>query len=115
MLFRSGLEPSYEQKRFDAAGRRGRLQLVASREARAGSVRIHQDAAVYAAALAAREKVRHKLADGRHAWVQVARGAVTVNGVALQAGDGAAASEEPAVEIAGAGDGPSEILLFDLA
>ena len=88
---------------------------MASREARQGSVSIHQDAAVYGAALAAGEKVRHKLGEGRHAWVQIARGAVTVNGVALQAGDGAAASDEPQVEIAGADDGPSEILLFDLA
>jgi hypothetical protein len=109
------LEPSYEQKKFAAEGRRGRLQLVASREARDGSVRIHQDAALYAAALAPKETVRHKLEDGRHAWLQVASGAVTLNGVALKAGDGAAASDESALEIAGAGDGSSEILLFDLA
>ena len=109
------LEPSYEQKKFDAEGRRGRLQLVASREAREGSVKIHQDAAVYAAALKPGEEVQHKLGDGRHAWVQVARGAVTLNGVGLKAGDGAAASDEPQVEIAGAGDEAAEILLFDLA
>ena len=109
------MEPSYEQKRFDAEGRRGRLQLLASREARQGSVSIHQDAAVYGAALAAGEKVRHKLGDGRHAWVQVARGAVTVNDVALKAGDGAAASEESALEIVAAGGERAEILLFELA
>src|SRR5574341_1942229 len=109
------LEPSYEQKKFAAEGRRGRLQLVASREAREGSVTIHQDAALYAAALAAKESVRHKLGSGRHAWLQVARGAVTLNGVALKAGDGAAASDESALEIAGADAGGSEILLFDLA
>jgi len=109
------LEPSYEQKMFAAEGRRGRLQLVASREARDGSVKIHQDAALYAAALGPKEAVTHKLAGGRHAWVQVARGAVTLNGVGLKAGDGAAASDESALEIAGAGDGAAEILLFDLA
>jgi redox-sensitive bicupin YhaK (pirin superfamily) len=109
------LEPSYEQKKFAAEGRRGRLQLLASREARDGSVKIHQDAALYAAALEPKETVRHPLEGGRHAWLQVARGAVTLNGVALKAGDGAAASEESALEISGAGDGSSEILLFDLA
>ena len=88
---------------------------MASREARDGSVRIHQDAALYAAALEAKETVRHRLASGRHAWLQVARGAVTLNELALKAGDGAAVSDEPQVEIAGAGDGSSEILLFDLA
>lgn len=109
------LEPSYEQKKFAAEGRRGRLQLVASREARDGSVRIHQDTALYAAALEPKETVRHTLASGRHAWLQVARGAVMLNGVALKAGDGAAASDESALEVAGADDGSSEILLFDLA
>ncbi len=110
-----GLEPSYEQKKFPAEGRRGRLQLLASQEAREGSVRIHQDAALYTAALAPKEAVRHKLGAGRHAWLQVARGAVTLNGVALKAGDGAAVSDEAALEIAGAGDESAEILLFDLA
>jgi redox-sensitive bicupin YhaK (pirin superfamily) len=110
-----GLEPSYEQKQFAAEGRRGKLQLLASREAREGSVKIHQDAALYTAALAPMETVRHKLESGRHAWVQVARGAVTLNGIALKAGDGAAVSDERALEIAGADGGGSEILLFDLA
>jgi redox-sensitive bicupin YhaK (pirin superfamily) len=109
------LTPSYEQKKFDVAGRRGRLQLVASREARDGSVKIHQDASLYAAALAPGEKVRHKLAAGRHAWLQVARGAVMLNGQSLKAGDGAAVSDEPALDIAGDGSGESELLLFDLA
>ena len=109
------LEPSYEQKKFPAEGRRGRLQLVASRDAREGSVKIQQDAALYTAALEPKATVRHKLAGGRHAWLQVARGAVTLNGVALKAGDGAAVSDERALEIAGADGGSSEILLFDLA
>lgn len=110
-----GLEPSYEQKKFAAEGRRGKLQLLASRDARDGSVRIHQDAALYTAALAPKEAVTHALVAGRHAWLQVARGAVTLNGVALKAGDGAAVSDERALEISGAGSGDSEVLLFDLA
>jgi redox-sensitive bicupin YhaK (pirin superfamily) len=109
------LEPSYEQKKFPAEGRRGRLQLVASRDAREGSVKIQQDAALYTAALEPKETVRHTLASGRHAWLQVARGAVTLNAVALKAGDGAAVSDERALEISGADGGSSEILLFDLA
>ena len=109
------LAPSYEQKMFAAEGRRGRLQLLASREARDGSVKIQQDATLYTAALGPKEAVTHQLAGGRHAWLQVARGAVTLNGTALKAGDGAAISDESALEIAGAGEGSSEILLFDLA
>jgi redox-sensitive bicupin YhaK (pirin superfamily) len=109
------LAPSYEQKKFAPEGRRGRLQLLASRDAREGSVKIQQDAALYTAALGPKEAVTHKLASGRHAWLQVARGAVTLNGVALKAGDGAAVSDERALEIAGADGGGSEFLLFDLA
>jgi quercetin 2,3-dioxygenase len=109
------LEPSYEQKKFPAEGRRGRLQLVASRDARDGSVKIQQDASLYAATLAPKEAVTHQLGTGRHAWLQVARGAVTLNGVALKAGDGAAVSDERALEIAGADGGSAEVLLFDLA
>ena len=110
-----GLEPSYEQKKFAAEGRRGRLQLLASSEANHGSVKIHQDAALYTAALAPKESVTHKLGAGRHAWLQVARGTVTLNGQALNAGDGASVSDEQALEISGADNGSSEILLFDLA
>jgi redox-sensitive bicupin YhaK (pirin superfamily) len=109
------LAPSYEQKKVAPEGRPGRLQLLASRDAREGSVKIQQDAALYTAALEPKETVRHALASGRHAWLQVARGAVTLNGVALKAGDGAAVSDERALEIAGADGGSSEILLFDLA
>ena len=110
-----GLTPRYEQKMFAAEGRRGRLQLLASREGRDGSVKIHQDAALYTAALEPKEAVTHKLAAGRHAWLQVARGAVALNGTALKAGDGAAVSDERALEITGTGDEAAEILLFDLA
>jgi redox-sensitive bicupin YhaK (pirin superfamily) len=110
---REGLAPSYEQKHFPAQERTGRLRLVASRDGRDGSVRVHQDADLYAALLGAGESVTHALRPGRHAWLQVARGRCTLNGVALEAGDGAAVSEERSLRLAGAGD--AELLLFDLA
>jgi redox-sensitive bicupin YhaK (pirin superfamily) len=110
---REGLAPSYEQKHFPAQERTGRLRLVASHDGRDGSVRVHQDADLYAALLGTGESVAHALRPGRHAWLQVARGRCTLNGVALEAGDGAAVSEERSLRLAGAGD--AELLLFDLA
>ena len=103
-----GLEPSYEQRSFPAAG----LRLVGSRDGREGSVRIHQDVLVYVARLSAGEDVVHALAPGRHAWIQMARGAAQVNGTRLAAGDGAALSEERSVTLRGV-DG-AEALVFDL-
>jgi len=107
-----GIPPSYEQKHFPEAERRNALRLLASPDARDGSVRIHQDAAVHAALLDPGNSVRHGLGPGRHAWVQVARGAVDVAGSALHAGDGAALGDETSVELSARE--PSEILLFDL-
>ena len=107
-----GLDPSYEQKPFPEAEKRGRLRLIASRDGRDGSVTIHHDASVYAAVLAPGERVALALADGRHAWVQVARGAVTLNGEALGAGDGAALSREPALTLVAVER--AEVLVFDL-
>ena len=109
----AGLPPGYEQRDFPAAERRGRLRLVASRDGRDGSVTIHQDAALYAAVLEAGEAVSHGAKPGRHAWLHVARGAVDLNGHALEEGDGAAASDEERLDIAARED--AEILLFDLA
>jgi quercetin 2,3-dioxygenase len=108
-----GLAPGYEQKAFPAAERQGRLRLLASPDGREGSLTVHQDAALYAALLAEGDAVRHELGPDRHAWVQVARGAVTVNGQWVRAGDGVALSGETAVELRG--EQPSEVLLFDLA
>ena len=108
-----GLTPSYEQKNFGDSEKRGRLRLVASRDGRDGSVLIHQDADIYASILGEGETVNHGLAAGRHGWIQVVRGAVEVNGKSLHAGDGAAASELPTLQIVGATD-DTEILLFDL-
>ena len=111
---KKGLEPGYEQKTFADADKRNRLRLVASRDGRDGSVTIHQDASLYASLLDAGQSVRHQLAPGRHAWIQVARGSVTLNGKRLKQGDGASVSEEQAIELTGA-DTSSEVLLFDLA
>ncbi|MBX3675500.1 MAG: pirin family protein [Rhodocyclaceae bacterium] len=107
-----GVPPSYEQTYFPVEERRGRLRLVASRDGRDGSVTIHQDAALYAALLAAGESVRHAPAQGRHAYLHVARGKVDLNGVQLGAGDGAKIAEESELRISAAAD--AEILLFDL-
>ena len=108
-----GLPPGYEQKHFPPEARRGRLRLIAARDGREGAVTIHQDADLWTALLQPGESVRHALAPGRHAWLHVARGAVTLNGSTLGAGDGAAVSDEAALEITGAAR--AEVLLFDLA
>ena len=110
---RAGIPPSYEQTAFPEAERRGRLRLVAAPDGRDGAVTIHQDAELYVAALAEGETVRHPLRNDRHAWVHIARGAATVNGHALREGDGAAVSNEEALEITGSGE--AEVLVFDLA
>ena len=109
----AGLSPGYEQRPVPLAEKRRRLRLVASRDGRDGSVTIHQDAALYAAVLEAGEAVSHGAKPGRHAWLHVARGAVDLNGHALEEGDGAAASDEERIDIAARED--AEILLFDLA
>jgi quercetin 2,3-dioxygenase len=108
-----GVEPSYEEKKFDDEGKRGRLRLVVSPDGQDGSVKIHQDARVYATVLDAAQQVTHELKPDRHAWVQVARGAIEVNGQPLKQGDGASISEERELTITG--QEPSEVLLFDLA
>jgi hypothetical protein len=108
-----GLAPGYEQKMFEPEEKRGRLRLIASDDGRDGSVTIHQDAQLFAALLEPGEEVTHQLSPGRHAWAQVARGAVEINGRLLQQGDGAAVSDEAQLSIAGRET--SEVLLFDLA
>jgi len=108
-----GLPPSYEQRAFPESERRGKLRIVASRDGRDGSVLIHQDAALYSALLDKGTRVEYALPKGRYAWLQVARGAVNLNGQHLAAGDGAAIQNESALNIEG--EEPAEILLFDLA
>ncbi|MCB9948723.1 MAG: pirin family protein [Rhodospirillaceae bacterium] len=109
---RRGLAPGYEQKAFPADERRGRLRLVGSRDGRDGSLTIHQDVDLYAGVFGAGDGADLPLRPGRRAWVQVARGAVTVNGTPLGAGDGAALTDEAAVSLRA--DAPSEVLVFDL-
>jgi quercetin 2,3-dioxygenase len=109
---RAGLPPSYEQKAFAPEERRGRLRLVASRDGAQGSITVHRDVAVHAALTAPGDRLRHGLAQTRAVWLQVTRGAVTLNGSLVLAGDGAAIDGEPEIMIDGKEDG--EILLFDL-
>jgi hypothetical protein len=109
---RQGIPPSYEQKHFPEAERRNVLRRIASPDGSDGSVHIHQDVALYATLLDPGKALRHVLGPGRHAWVQVARGAVDVNDERLAAGDGAALGGETGVELAARE--PSEVLLFDL-
>jgi quercetin 2,3-dioxygenase len=110
---RRGIAPSYEQQAIDLATAHGRCQPIASRQGGTGIVRLNQDAGISIALLEAGERLVHHLGSGRHAWLQVARGAIALNSVKLSAGDGAAISEEAALKI-GAED-KAEILLFDLA
>ena len=109
---RDGIQPGYEQKTF-ALEQSGGLTLVAGRDGRNGALTVHQDVDVYAGRLAADAKVKHALRKGRLAWLQVARGEVTVNGNKLSAGDGAAIEEETELTIEPVTS--AEVLLFDMA
>ena len=110
---RAGLEPAYEQRAFPLDERRGRLRLVAARDGRDGALTLHQDADLYVTTLAAGERITHGLGPARHAWLQVARGALSLDGIALTEGDGAAVSDRREMTVAA--DGPAEVLLIDLA
>ena len=107
------IAPGYEQRTIDDAKARGGFAPVGSPDGRDQSVKIHQDAALSVAKLERGQTVGTNLKKGRHGWVQVARGTVTVNGIALAEGDGAAISDEEKVTIVA--DSPAEVLLFDLA
>jgi quercetin 2,3-dioxygenase len=109
---RKGIEPSYEQKRFDPAGRKNRLQLVASRDATDGSLLIHQDAKVYLADLSSGRDMTYDIPAGRYAWLQVLRGSVNVNGQSLTTSDAAAVSDERSLVLQA--DDHAELMLFDL-
>jgi redox-sensitive bicupin YhaK (pirin superfamily) len=110
---RRGIEPSYEQKRFEPEAKRGRLRLIASADAREGSVTLQQDARIYAGLFNGNERAQQKLAPGRRAYVHVARGEISVNGEALDAGDAAMLTDESEVRLENGKD--AEVLLFDLA
>ena len=109
----TGIPPSYEQKHFDAASKRGRLRLVASPDGREGSVKIHQEAFLYAALLDGADRAAHKLQPGRRAYVHVARGKLTISGELLEAGDALKAVN--VAEIVLEKGEESEVLFFDLA
>ncbi|HEY0547693.1 MAG TPA: pirin family protein, partial [Pyrinomonadaceae bacterium] len=110
---REGLQPGYEQREFAEDERRGRLRLLASRDGSDGSVTVHQDVKLYGALLATGENVSYTPGAGRHAWLQVVKGAVTINDTPLQTSNGAAISEESQLNIRASEE--AEILLFDLA
>lgn len=109
----TGIAPEYEEKAFSDAQKRGRLQALVSGDGVDGSMIIHQDARLYAGLFDGDESATLELAPGRRAWVHVARGSLTVNGVALAAGDAVAISDETRVALSG-GDN-AEVLVFDLA
>jgi quercetin 2,3-dioxygenase len=109
----SGINPDYQQKRFEDEEKRARLRLIASTDGSDGSITIRQDARVFATLLDSSEQVRHELQPNRHAWVQVARGAIELNGKLLNQGDGAAASEETSLTLVGKES--ADVLLLDLA
>jgi redox-sensitive bicupin YhaK (pirin superfamily) len=110
---KKGYKPTYDQKHFSEDEKRGKLRLLVSPDGRDGSVKIRQDNELYATVLGANDAVQHPLKPERHAYVQVMRGSVTLNGTQLEAGDGAAISAEKKVELSGVKD--AEVLLFDLA
>jgi redox-sensitive bicupin YhaK (pirin superfamily) len=110
---RQGLPPNYEQKAFGSEELDGKLRLVASRDGRDGSATVHQDAEVYAGAIADGMRLAHRLAPGRRAWVQVTDGRVRMEGATLAAGDGVAL--EQVAEIVMTAESDAELLLFDLS
>jgi len=109
---RRGLPPRYDQRSFPEAERHDRLRLVASPDGRDRSLSIHQDVEVFLASLDEGRQVAHELEPGRYAWLQVLRGAVQVNNLALAAGDGVAVSDETSLTVMASK--PSEVMLFDL-
>ena len=106
------LQPEYEEKKFSDDEKRNRLRLIVSPDGSDGSVKIHQDARIFASLLDEGEQVVHSLDAGRSAWLQVAAGSVKLNDVKLKQGDGAAASQESQLRVTA--EGPAEVLLFDL-
>ncbi len=108
-----GIDPGYEQKHFGPEDKRGRLRLVASRDAREGSVRLHADADLYAGLFDGAERAELAIDPARKAYVHLVRGSLQANGHALQAGDALLLAQESAVVLAQGAD--AEVLVFDLA
>ncbi len=110
---KENLEPAYQQIYFPSEEKQGKLKLVASRGGSDGSVHINQDVSLFSSILSNEEEVEHILAENRHAWVQLIKGKIELNGEILNAGDGAAISEEEILKIKSLSDA-TEFLLFDL-
>ena len=107
-----GIKPGYEQKEFPAEEKQGKFRLVASPDGADGSVTIHQDVKLYATLLEPGQEIEYKLNPQRHAWIQVVRGSITLNGKLLNQSDGAGVSEEQVLTLVG--KEAAEVLLFDL-
>ncbi len=107
-----GIAPGYEERRFDAAEKRGRLRLIASPDGQDGSVTIHQDARLYAGLLDGPEQVVYPIAAGRKVYLHLAQGELSVNGIALKAGDALRITDEQRITLDGGRQ--AEVLLFDL-
>src|SRR5215213_1971024 len=108
-----GLEPGYKQKAFTEDERRGQLRLIASEDGRDGSVRLNQDVSLYASILSPAQEVERTMDEKRHAWIQVARGSIVVNGENAEQGDGVMVAGESNLTIRA--QEPAEVLLFDLS
>ena len=108
----AGIAPEYEEREFSDAQKRGRLQALVSPDGAEGSMKIHQDARLYAGLFDGDESAELPLAAGRRAWVHVARGEIVANGQTLKAGDALALSDEVAVKLSNGKD--AEVLVFDL-
>ena len=108
-----GLEPGYEQRAFTEDERRGQLRLIASEDGRDGSVHLNQDVSLFASILPAGQEIEHTIDERRHAWIQVARGSIVVNGENAEQGDGVMVAGESQLTIRA--QEPAEVLLFDLS
>ena len=112
---KEGVKPQYAESKLPDAERRGKLKLVAAGNPNgSGAFQIHQDVQLFASLLPKGRSVEHRLAEGRGAYLQLARGSVTLNGQTLEAGDGAIVEKESALTISGASEQDAEFLLFDL-
>lgn len=109
----AGITPGYEEKAFPDHDEQNQLRLIASHDARGGSLKIHRDVDLSASVLESGGSVQHRFGTGHFGWIQVVSGQLAIGGIALGAGDGAAIVDEP--EIAIAAHEKSEFLLFDLA
>lgn len=109
-----GLPASYEDRTFPREDKDNRLRLIASHDGRENSTKMNQDASVYASVLGGGKSLEHEIAPGRHAWLQLISGELSVNGTKLGKGDGAAVSDESKLRISNTAGGDAEFLLFDL-